>query len=228
MIPPEVFGKARERMDCKGKLVVVSGSAGSGKSTVLRNFKLGLCDPFRFSVSATTRTPRHGEVEGVDYFFVSREAFERMIRRGELLEHAFFNHHYYGTPKAAVERLMQDGYTVILEIETDGALQVLRLYGDAVSIFLSPPDYATLERRLRARGSNTEEDIRDRLERARAEIEYARRYRYMLVNLDNRMDDVTSTITALLTGETTPNPEILVRDKDTFISRFFLSREPSV
>ncbi len=208
-------------MGCKGKLIVVSGSAGSGKSTVLKNFKLGLCDPYKFSVSATTRKPRHGEIEGIDYYFVGREKFEDMIEKGELLEHAFFNNNYYGTPRSGVERLMNEGYTVILEIEIDGALQIMELYHDVMSIFISPPDYATLERRLRGRGSNTEEDIRDRLQRARVEIEYARRYRHMLINYDYRMDDVNEAITDILRGKANGDSDVLVKDKENFINNFF-------
>ena len=165
-------------MKKRGKVLIVSGSAGSGKSTVLAPFKSGEVEPFTFSVSATTRAPRPGEREGVDYLFVSKERFEEMIEKGELIEHTTFNGNYYGTPKAPLERQIENGKVVILEIEVDGAEQIMGLFDekDLISVFLSPPDYKTLEQRLRGRGTNTEADILERLERAKEELKLSRLY----------------------------------------------------
>ena len=189
-------------MNKRGKVLIVSGSAGSGKSTVLSGFKGNDVEPFRFSVSATTRAPREGEVDGRDYLFVTRKRFEEMIEKGELLEHATFNKNYYGTPKAPVDRLIEEGKVVILEIEVDGAEQVMNTFDekDLLSVFISPPDYKTLEARLRGRGTNTEEDIVERLERAKEELEYSRLYQHVLINYDNRSDEVTDAIVKLVEG----------------------------
>ena len=189
-------------MNKRGKVLIVSGSAGSGKSTVLSGFKGNDVEPFRFSVSATTRAPREGEVDGRDYLFVTRERFEEMIENGELLEHAVFNKNYYGTPKAPVDRLIEEGKVVILEIEVDGAEQVMNTFDekDVLSVFISPPDYKTLEARLRGRGTNTEEDIVERLERAKEELEYSKLYQHVLINYDNRSAEVTEAIVGLVEG----------------------------
>ncbi len=210
-------------MNKRGKVLIVSGSAGSGKSTVLTPFKDGGVEPFRFSVSATTRTPRAGEIDGRDYLFVSKDEFERMIENGELLEHAVFNKNYYGTPKAPVEKLMEEGKVVILEIEVDGAEQIMSAFRDEdiISVFLSPPDYKTLETRLRGRGTNTEEDILERLERARVELTYARLYKNILINYDNRSDEVTRAIVALVNGQDLHGLDIYCENSIELEKRFY-------
>ena len=207
----------------RGKVLIVSGSAGSGKSTVLSGFKGGEVEPFRFSVSATTRQPRAGEVDGRDYLFVTKERFEEMIENGELLEHAVFNKNYYGTPKAPVERLIEEGKVVILEIEVDGAEQVMNTFDerDLLSVFISPPDYETLEARLRGRGTNTEEDIRERLERAKVELEYSRLYQHILINFDNRSQDVTSAIVELVNGHSLKGLDIYCDSSEKLKERFY-------
>ncbi len=206
-------------MSKKGKLLIVSGSAGSGKSTALKKFREGLCDPFRFSISATTRPPRDGELNGREYYFVSCEEFLRMRENGELLESAFFNNNYYGTPKSEVIRLMDEGYTVILEIEIDGASQIMKSFDEFISVFISPPDYKTLEARLRGRGNNSENDIKERLERAKDEIEFAREYQHILVNYDGRIDDVTQGIIDICAGKS--NIDIEVTNVNNFIENFY-------
>lgn len=207
----------------RGKVLIVSGSAGSGKSTVLSGFKGGEVEPFRFSVSATTRQPRAGERDGVDYLFVTKERFEEMIEQGELLEHTVFNKNYYGTPKAPVEKMIEQGKVVILEIEVDGAEQVMNAFDerDVVSVFISPPDYETLETRLRNRGTNTEEDICERLERARVELEYSKLYQHILINYDNRSDEVTSAIVSLIDGNDLKGLDIYCESTEKLKQRFY-------
>jgi len=210
-------------MTKRGKVLIVSGSAGSGKSTVLSGFKGGEVEPFRFSVSATTRQPRAGERDGVDYLFVTKERFEEMIEQGELLEHTVFNKNYYGTPKAPVERLIEQGKVVILEIEVDGAEQVMKAFdeNDVLSVFISPPDYETLETRLRNRGTNTEDDIRERLDRARVELEYSRLYQHILINYDNRSGEVTEAIVGLVNGQDPNGLDIYCESLEKLKERFY-------
>lgn len=210
-------------MTKRGKVLIVSGSAGSGKSTVLSGFKGGDVEPFRFSVSATTRQPREGERDGVDYLFVTKERFEEMIEQGELLEHTVFNKNYYGTPKAPVEKLIEQGKVVILEIEVDGAEQVMNAFDerDVLSVFISPPDYETLETRLRNRGTNTEEDIRERLERARVELEYSKLYQHILINYDNRSGDVTDAVVGLVNGQDPKWLDIYCESSEKLKERFY-------
>ncbi|MBO4265223.1 MAG: guanylate kinase [Clostridia bacterium] len=163
-----------------GVLIVISGPSGSGKSTVTS--KLLKDTRFAFSVSATTRAPRAGEEHGKHYFFITKEEFEALIDGGQMLEHAQYVGNYYGTPREPVERLLAEGKHVILEIETKGALQVKAAYPDAIMIMILPPDIETLEGRLRGRKSNTEEDIKNRLETAKSEIKIAREYDYLVIN----------------------------------------------
>lgn len=207
----------------KGRALIVSGSAGSGKSTVLTPFKDGAVEPFRFSVSATTRQMRPGEIDGRDYLFVTKEHFEEMIEKGELLEHAVFNKNYYGTPVAPVMEQIEDGKIVILEIEVDGAEQVMHSFNkdEYISVFISPPSYKILEARLRARGTNTEEDILERLERAKEELEVARLYDHILFNFDSRSDDVTCAIKKLCAGEDISELDIYCTSFDELKKRFY-------
>ena len=207
----------------KGYALIVSGSAGSGKSTVLTPFKDGKVEPFRFSVSATTRQMRPGEVDGRDYLFVTKERFEEMIEKGELLEHAVFNKNYYGTPIAPVMAQINDGKVVILEIEVDGAEQVMHAFDkdDYLSVFISPPSYKILEARLRARGTNTEEDILERLERAKEELEVARLYDHILFNFDARSGEVTEAIKKLADGEDITGLDIYCKSFDELKKRFY-------
>ena len=168
-------------MTKKGLLLVVSGPSGVGKGTICKEY-LNKYDDCALSVSATTRSPRDGEVDGVSYFFLSHEEFRKKIDEGGFLEHAVFCDNYYGTPKDAVMEKLEEGKNVILEIEVQGALQVRSHYPEAVFVFVSPPSVETLEERLRGRGTETDEVIKKRLERAKAEFKYIDKYNYVLVN----------------------------------------------
>jgi len=167
-------------MNNTGKLVVVSGPAGSGKGTVIKElFKLS---DYKFSVSATTRNPRDGEIDGIDYYFISGEDFIRKISNGEMLEYVEYSGNYYGTLIEPVEKMLNEGYNVILDIEVEGALNVKTKYPEALLIFLITPTYSELEKRLRGRGTESEESINKRLDRGKKEIEYINRYDYLIIN----------------------------------------------
>ncbi|MDO4734348.1 MAG: guanylate kinase [Lachnospiraceae bacterium] len=165
----------------KGVLLIVSGLSGAGKGTICKRIMEKYPD-YELSISATTRGPRPGEVDGREYFFITKEEFEERIRNGQLLEYAKYVDNYYGTPKDWVLAQMEQGKNVILEIELQGAFQVRDQIPEAVLIFIMPPDMEELERRLRGRGSETEEQIKKRLLRAMEEIEYVDQYDYVIVN----------------------------------------------
>ena len=165
----------------KGVLLIVSGLSGAGKGTICKRIMEKYPD-YELSISATTRDPRPGEVDGREYFFITKEEFEERIKNGQLLEYAKYVDNYYGTPKDWVLAQMEQGKNVILEIELQGAFQVRDQIPEAVLIFIMPPDMEELERRLRGRGSETEEQIKKRLLRAMEEIEYVDQYDYVIVN----------------------------------------------
>ena len=198
----------------KGLLIVLSGPSGAGKSTVIAAL-MRLRSDIRFSVSATTRAPRPGEEDGVDYFFRTHEEFARMIDEGAFLEHAAYVGNCYGTPAEAVQRQLDEGYHVLLDIEVQGAAQVLAKRPDAVSVFLAPPSMAELERRLRGRGTDAEEKIAGRLETARAECARARDYTYIVVNDDaeKAAGELDAIITAQLCRSELRNHFILEGDR---------------
>lgn len=164
----------------KGKLYVISGASGVGKSTVLGKL-MEVRQNLRFSVSATTRAPREGEVDGVSYYFVSREQFQKMLAEDAFLEHSAHMDNFYGTPKGQLEEKLALG-DVILDIEPNGAFQVRSVRPDAVLIFIMPPSLEELERRLRGRGDTPPEQVAIRLERARWEIEQSAKYDHTVVN----------------------------------------------
>lgn len=170
-------------MSDQGILAVVSGFSGAGKGTLMKEL-LSRYDNYALSISATTRSPRDGEVHGREYFFVTDEEFDRMIREEELLEYARYVKHSYGTPKSYVLEQMQAGKDVILEIEIQGALKVKEEFPDTLLLFVSAPDAAELRRRLTGRGSESGEVIRERLARAKEEAEGMDRYDYLLINDD--------------------------------------------
>lgn len=173
----------------KGMLLVVSGPSGVGKGTVCKC----LAEEMRYSVSCTTRAPRPGEVEGKDYFFVTEEKFLQMVAADGFLEYACVHGNYYGTPRQPVMEALEAGESVRLEIDPQGALQVMEKKPDCVSVFILPPSYAELRRRLEGRQTETQEVIERRLENAKGEIAQMGRYQYLIVN-----DDLESAKRALL------------------------------
>lgn len=183
----------------KGLLVVVSGPAGSGKGTV--NQKLLETGDFVFSVSATTRAPRPGEVDGVNYHYIGREDFEARVARGELLEHTEYCGNYYGTLRSETEAVLASRRNLLLEIEVEGAMNIKRRYPEAVLIMLLPPSYRVLEARLRGRGTETEEVILRRMARAREELEFLPNYDYVVYNRENGVDEAAAEIRAIVTAE---------------------------
>ncbi len=185
----------------QGLLVVVSGPAGSGKGTVLG--ELLRDGTFSYSVSATTRAPRPGEVDGVNYHFLTREAFEEAIKAGEMLEYTEYCGNYYGTPLKAAEAVLSSGQNLLLEIEVEGAANVKARYPEAVTIMLLPPTFAEQEKRLRGRGTESEDRILARLERTRSELEQVGYYDYVVYNLDGGMADAADDIRAIIRAERT-------------------------
>lgn len=171
-------------MNQNGILAVVSGFSGAGKGTLMKELLRKHPEQYALSVSATTRKPRTGEEHGREYFFLSREEFEQMIETDDLIEHACYVGNYYGTPKSYVLDQMKAGRDVILEIEIQGALKVKERFPDTLLLFVTPPGADVLQQRLRGRGTETEEVIRDRLKRAVEEAEYMDQYDYILVNDD--------------------------------------------
>ena len=169
-------------MSERGLLIVFSGPSGVGKGTVRQEIFSTPDHKFEYSVSMTTRAQRPGEVDGKDYFFRSREVFEELIRNGQMLEYAEYVGNYYGTPLTYVNETLDKGVDVFLEIEVQGALQVKKKVPDAVFIFLTPPDLNELQERLVGRGTDSEEVIAQRIERAREEIALMSEYDYAIVN----------------------------------------------
>ncbi len=168
-------------MERKGLLIVVSGFAGSGKGTMMKRL-VEEYEGYALSVSMTTRKPRPGEVHGREYFFVTKEEFEQKIREGGLIEYAPYVENYYGTPREYVEKQMAAGKDVVLEIEIQGALKVKKRFPDSVLIFVLPPSVEELYRRLKNRGTETEDVIRKRMSRAAEEASMIGRYDYIVIN----------------------------------------------
>lgn len=171
--------------DLPGRLIVVSGPSGTGKSTLLHavlEHPSLVGKPVKMSVSATTRAPRTGEINGVDYFFLSREDFQKAVDRGEFLEHAIYNGNMYGTPAQPVREAMERGETVLLEIEVQGAMQVRERAPTAFFVFIDVRNFTDLERRLHARGTEDDFTIHQRLVQARQERDFAHRYDKRIVN----------------------------------------------
>jgi len=180
-------------------LIVGSGPAGSGKGTVLKEL-FEISDEFALSVSATTRNPRPGEKDGVNYFFVTREEFEENIKNDKLIEYTEYCGNYYGTLSSKVEELLKEK-NVILEIEVEGAMNVKRQFPEAVLILLLPPDFKTLEARLRGRATETDEVIRARLEKSRKEMACFDKYDYVVINMDKGAHDAALDILNITKSE---------------------------
>ena len=185
-------------MSERGKLFVISGPSGAGKSTVVSKAMAGRQDVC-FSTSVTTRSPRPGEVDGREYFFIDRERFDEMVARDELLEHAEYVSNCYGTPRAFVEEKLAEGLNVLLDIEVQGARQVRDRMPEAVKIFVVPPTLEELRHRLEKRGTDTPEAIESRLTRARQEYAEATFYDYIIVN--DEAVTAAAELTAIITAE---------------------------
>lgn len=185
-------------MDNQGALVVVSGFSGAGKGTLMKAL-LERYDNYALSISATTRGPRTGEVDGREYFFKTREEFLQMIEADQLIEYAEYVNNFYGTPKDYVFSNLESGKDVLLEIEIQGALKVKEKFPDAVLIFVTPPSAEELRRRLLGRGTESLEKIEARLKRAAQEAEYMEQYDYLLVNdnLDQCVEEMHRLIQAM-------------------------------
>lgn len=183
----------------KGLLIVISGPAGSGKGTVCAHLlKTG---DFAFSVSATTRAPRPGEQNGINYHFISKEDFTSRIENGAMLEYTEYCGNFYGTPKKEAEEVLDSGKNLILEIEVEGAKNVKEKYPEAILILLLPPSFATQEQRLRGRGTETEEKILARLEQTKNELTFANCYDYVVYNYDGKDLDAANTIVSIIDAE---------------------------
>ena len=182
----------------KGLLVLVSGPSGTGKGTVC-NLLREKHPELAYSISATTRQPRPGEVDGVNYYFYGKAKFEAMIEAGELLEWANVYGNYYGTPKQAVLDRLEAGEDILLEIDTQGALNVMEAMPEGLYVFLLPPSLEELEKRLRGRGTETEESIARRLGAAKEEIGRAVKYRYVVVN--DTVEKAEETIANIIAAE---------------------------
>lgn len=165
----------------KGLLIVVSGPSGTGKGTVCGEL-LDSMPELAYSISATTRAPRAGEVDGKNYYFLTKERFEELIVEGGFLEYANVYGNYYGTPLIKIQERLAEGNDILLEIDTQGALEVMKKCPDGLFIFLLPPSLGELERRIRGRGSETEESLKKRLGNAKAEIAIGEKYKYVVVN----------------------------------------------
>ena len=182
----------------KGTLLVLSGSSGVGKGTIIAQV-LEKRPELYLSVSCTTRAPRPGEVDGVNYYFISREAFQTRIERGEFLEYAEYVGNYYGTSMTVIREKLEKGVDVLLEIEVQGAAKVRERMPEAVSVFIVPPSFEELAQRLRGRGTDSEEKIQKRLETARREAKEIKNYDYIVVN--DTVDHAAQEVLAILTAQ---------------------------
>ncbi|KHD86188.1 guanylate kinase [Heyndrickxia ginsengihumi] len=183
----------------KGLLIVLSGPSGVGKGTVRKALFSQPDTKFEYSISMTTRKPREGEVDGVDYFFKERAEFERLIEQGKLLEYAEYVGNYYGTPVDYVRETLETGKDVFLEIEVQGAKQVREKFPDGLFIFLAPPSLSELESRITNRGTEDEQLIKNRMETARKEIELMNLYDYVVEN--DKIENACEKIKAIVVAE---------------------------
>ncbi len=181
----------------RGQLIVFSGPSGVGKGTILAQYMQGRQD-ICYSVSATTRQPRPGEVDGQQYFFLTRQRFEELIEAGQMLEHAQYNGNYYGTPRQFVEEKLAAGVDVVLEIEVQGAAKVRAACPEALLIFVLPPSYAELRSRLTGRGTEDAATVQKRLDAALGEMRQAGSYDYVIVNddLNRAVEDLSAVVQA--------------------------------
>lgn len=204
-------------MPKKGVLAVISGFSGAGKGTIMK--ELIRQYPYFLSVSATTRKPREGEVNGREYFFHTKEEFEHMIAEGELIEWAEYVGNYYGTPKKAVEQQLAEGKDVLLEIEMQGGMLVKEQFPEAVLIFITPPSYDELKSRLQGRGTESAKEIERRLNRAGEEVAYMKSYDYIVVN--DELTEAVNRVNNIITDEhyRVSNSMDLIADMDRELGR---------
>ena len=184
----------------KGILTVISGFSGAGKGTVLKRL-LTKYDNYALSISATTRAPREGEENGREYFFKTREEFEKMIAKGELIEYAMYVNNYYGTPKAYVQEQLSQGKDVILEIEVQGALKIKERFPDALLIFITPPSAGELKRRLTDRGTEAPEVVEERMRTAARESGFMEAYDYIILNERDRLEECVDKVHGVISAE---------------------------
>ena len=179
----------------RGKLVVYTGYSGVGKGTIMKRLR-ELDNSVRLSISCTTRHPREGETNGVEYYFVTRDEFENLIKQDGFLEYASYCDNYYGTPEKAVDDMLDKGYNVFLEIEVQGGMQVMKKRPDCISIFIAPPSLEELERRLRERGTEDEDAILKRLSAVEEEKKYQQFYTHTVLNdkVERAADEILSII----------------------------------
>lgn len=206
-------------MDNRGILIVVSGFSGAGKGTLMKELLRRHPDTYALSISATTRAPREGEEDGREYFFISREEFEKMIAKDELIEYARYVENYYGTPRGYVEEQMKQGKDVILEIEIQGALKVKKAFPDTLLLFVTPPSAGELQSRLIGRGTETMDVIRSRMNRACEEAEGMELYDYLIINDD--LDACVEEMHSIIRGEhrrTSRNADFVKRIKQDLIN----------
>lgn len=197
-------------MNKRGLLIVFSGPSGAGKGTVLKELVKKNCN-VKISVSATTRTPREGEVNGKDYFFLEKNEFINLAKNNKMLEYAEYCGNYYGTPKDSVEKWLNEGFDVILEIEVKGGQQVRKLCKDSIGIFIIPPSLEELSSRLVNRKTNSETDISNRLQTAIQEIKCAVNYDYTVVN-DKIEDCATSICDIIKTEKLKTNRNLIINE----------------
>lgn len=185
----------------RGILAIISGFSGAGKGTVVKEIFNTYEKDYSLSISATTRKPREGEVDGVQYFFLDKEVFEKKIEENQFLEYARYVDNYYGTPKEFVFSKLDQGISVILEIEMQGALKVKEQYPETVLIFITPPSADELESRLRGRGTETEDVIASRLSRASEEVDYMNKYDYIVLNESGKVAECAAAIHHIIETE---------------------------
>lgn len=182
----------------KGMLLILLGPSGSGKGTVLKNI-LNNFENMHLSISCTTRKPRENEKEGINYFFKTKEEFEKMIEKGYFLEYKKVYDNYYGTPKQVVEKMLDDGIDVVLEIDTQGALEIIENQKDVVSIFITPPTKQILYQRLKDRNTETDEEIKKRMQWSEEEYKIIDKFQYIVLNDD--LDKCTNQIKEIIRAE---------------------------
>ncbi len=182
----------------QGNLIVVSGPSGTGKGTICQAL-LAEHPEILYSISATTRQPRTGEVNGINYWFTAKDDFKAMIENNELLEWAEVYGNYYGTPIAKIEEMLASGKDVLLEIDTQGAMNVKQKFPQGVYIYILPPSLTELERRIRTRGTDSEESIQRRLQAAADEIQIGVNYNYLVVN--DQVREATNTVASIIAAE---------------------------